>query len=259
MILCLDVGNSHLFGGVYVDNDLKLKFRHQSKAVTSDEIGIFLRQVLRENNLDPAEIRQIAMCSVVPNLDYSLRAACWKYFSCDPFVIQSGIKTGLKIKYRNPIEVGADRIATAIGSTTLYPDTNIINIDFGTATTFCAITAEKDYLGGAILPGMRLSMESLQNNAAKLPPVEIVKPSSSVGRSTIESIQSGLYLASLGACREIISKIKHEIFDQDNCKVIATGGFAALFENEGIFDVNLPDLVLDGLRFSLIHNEGLIE
>lgn len=254
MILCLDVGNSHLFGGVYDGNELLLRFRHQSKAVTSDEIGIFLKAVLRENDVDPASIKNIAMCSVVPNLDYSLRSACLKYFACEPFMIQSGIKTGLKIKYRNPIEVGADRITTAIASTSLYANTNIINIDFGTATTVCAITSDKQYLGGAILPGMRLSMESLQNHAAKLPPVEIIKPIDVVGRSTIESIQSGLYMSTLGACRELISRVKDEVFQSQKSIVIATGGFASLFEGQGIFDVNLPDLVLEGLRIALEQN-----
>lgn len=254
MILCLDVGNSHLFGGVFDEDKLLIRFRHQSKAVTSDEIGVFLKAVLRENNVDPALVSNIAMCSVVPNIDYSLRSACIKYFACDPFIVQSGIKTGLKINYRNPIEVGADRITTAIASSALFPNTNIINIDFGTATTVCAITEDKRYLGGAIMPGLRLAMESLQSHAAKLPSVEILKPLSVVGRSTIESIQSGLYMSTLGACRELISKVKQEAFHGKTCKVIATGGFAALFEGQGIYDINLPDLILDGLRIALRQN-----
>ena len=254
MILCLDVGNSHLFGGVFDGNKLLLRFRHQSKAVTSDEIGIFLKAVLRENNVDPLLIRSIAMCSVVPNIDYSLRSACLKYFSCEPFIVQSGIKTGLKIKYRNPIEVGADRITTAIASSSLYPNTNIINIDFGTATTVCAITKDKQYLGGAIMPGLRLAMESLQNHAAKLPSVEILKPCDVVGRSTIESIQSGLYMSTLGACRELIKQIKQEVFSNEPSKVIATGGFASLFDGLNLYDINLPDLVLEGLRIALEQN-----
>ena len=248
------MGNSHLFGGVFDGNKLLLRFRHQSKAVTSDEIGIFLKAVLRENNVDPALIKHIAMCSVVPNIDYSLRSACLKYFSCEPFIVQSGIKTGLKINYRNPIEVGADRITTAIASSSLFPNTNIINIDFGTATTLCAISANKNYLGGAIMPGLRLAMESLQSHAAKLPSVEILKPQEVVGRSTIESIQSGLYMSTLGGCRELISRVKEEAFHGKPSKVIATGGFASLFEGQGIYDLNLPDLVLDGLRIALEQN-----
>lgn len=254
VILCLDVGNSHLFGGVYQGDRLLLRFRHQSKYFTSDEIGIFLKNVLRENQVEPQSIKHISMCSVVPNLDYSLRSACLKYFSCEPFIIQAGIKTGLKINYRNPIEVGADRITTAIASINRYPEMNLINIDFGTATTVCAITANKNYLGGAILPGLKLAMESLQNHAAKLPPVEILKPQEVVGRSTIESIQSGLYMSTLGACRELIQRVKQEAFDSKPCKVIATGGFASLFELEKIYDVNVPDLVLEGLKIALLQN-----
>lgn len=256
MILCLDVGNSHIFGGVFNKEKLLLRFRYQSKSFTSDEVGIFLKNVLRENYVEPEAIKNISMCSVVPNLDYSIRAACVKYFQTEPFVIQAGIKTGLKINYRNPLEVGADRIATAIASINKYPNENIINIDFGTATTFCAISKERNYLGGSILPGLRLAMESLQNHAAKLPPVEILKPEIIVGRSTIESIQSGLYISAIGACRELISRIKAEAFNERPCKIIATGGFATLFEGEGIFDVNVPDLVLEGLKFALEINNN---
>lgn len=122
---------------------------------------VFLKSVLRENNCLPESIKQIGICSVVPQIDYSLRAACVKYFSIDPFLLQAGVKTGLNIKYRNPVEVGADRIANAIATTHLYPNQNVIVIDFGTATTICVISAQKAYMGGAILPGVRLSVDAL--------------------------------------------------------------------------------------------------
>lgn len=143
MILCIDVGNSHIYGGVFDGDEIKLRFRHTSKVSTSDELGIFLKSVLRENNCSPETIRKIAICSVVPQVDYSLRSACVKYFSIDPFLLQAGVKTGLNIKYRNPVEVGADRIANAIAATHSFPNQNIIVIDFGTATTFCAISHKK--------------------------------------------------------------------------------------------------------------------
>ena len=119
MMLCIDVGNSHIYGGVFDGEEICLRFRHTSKVSTSDELGIFLKSVLRENNCDPSVIRAIAICSVVPQLDYSLRAACIKYFSVEPFFLQAGVKTGLNIKYRNPVDVGADRIANAIAATHL--------------------------------------------------------------------------------------------------------------------------------------------
>lgn len=255
MILCIDVGNSHLYGGVFADEEVCLRFRYTSKTATSDELGIFLKNVLRENHCSPESITRIGICSVVPQMDYSLRAACIKYFSVEPFFLQAGVKTGLNIQYRNPLEIGADRIANAIAAVDRFPQKNLIVIDFGTAITFCAITAKKSYLGGAIIPGMRLAVDALANNTAKLPAVEIVKTQQAVGRSTIESIQLGVYWGVLGSCREIIRRIKEITFSNQPVSVIATGGFASLFEQEALVDELLPDLVLHGLRLSMKMNQ----
>ncbi|AUH72117.1 pantothenate kinase [Legionella sainthelensi] len=254
MILCIDVGNSHIYGGVFDGDEIKLRFRHTSKISTSDELGIFLKSVLRENNCLPESIKQIGICSVVPQIDYSLRAACVKYFSIDPFLLQAGVKTGLNIKYRNPVEVGADRIANAIATTHLYPNQNVIVIDFGTATTICVISAQKAYMGGAILPGVRLSVDALSKNTAKLPAVEIIKIENSIGRSTIESIQSGVYYGVLGACRELIQRMIKEVFGAEKTLILATGGFASLFEKQGLYDYLVPDLVLQGIRLAALMN-----
>lgn len=254
MILCIDVGNSHIYGGVFDNEEIKLRFRHNSKPSTSDELGIFLKSVLRENNCSPELISTIGICSVVPLVDYSLRSACVKYFSINPFFLQAGVKTGLNIKYRNPIEVGADRIANAIAATHVYPNQNIIVIDFGTATTFCAISAQKAYLGGALLPGVRLSVDALSTNTAKLPTVEIVKMENVVGRTTIESIQAGVFYGVSGACRELIQRISQEVFADEEVVVLATGGFASLFDKQGLYDHLVPDLVLQGIRLASIMN-----
>ncbi len=254
MILCIDVGNSHIYGGVFEGDEIKLRFRHTSQVSTSDELGIFLKSVLRENDCSPDKIRQIGICSVVPKLDYSLRSACVKYFSTEPFFLQAGVKTGLNVKYRNPVEVGADRIANAISAVHLYPNQNIIVIDFGTATTLCVITAQKGYLGGAILPGVRLSADALSKNTAKLPSVEIIKTEHVVGRSTIESIQSGVYYGVLGACRELIQRINQEAFAGERALVLATGGFASLFDKQDLYDYLVPDLVLQGIRLAALMN-----
>ena len=242
MMLSIDVGNSHIYGGVFSGDEICLRFRHTSSNSTSDELGIFLKTVLRENQCDPDTIKAISICSVVPQLDYSLRAACIKYFGLEPFLLQAGVKTGLNIKYRNPVDVGADRIANAIAGSHLFPGKNLIIIDFGTATTFCAITTQKAYLGGAILPGVRLAVDALSKNTAKLPAVDIVKVEQAVGRSTIESIQSGVFYGALGACRELIGRIKQEAFPGQPVLVLATGGFASLFEKHGLYDHHLPDL-----------------
>ena len=256
MMLCLDVGNSHIYGGVFEGDKINLRFRHASKENTSDELGLFLKQVLRENNSDPEKITQISIGSVVPQLDYSLRSACIKYFSIDPFFLQAGAKTGLNIKYRNPVEVGADRIADAIAGTHRFPGKPLIMMDFGTATTFCVVDAKKAYLGGAILPGLKLSMDALSHNTAKLPSVDIVRVEQVVGRSTVESIQSGIYFGALGAVKEVIARVKKQIFYEEDVLVLATGGFAVLFEKEDIYDYLLPDLVLEGLRLAINMNSN---
>ncbi len=252
MILCLDIGNSQIYGGVFNHDVIQVRFRYNSNlGSTSDQLGVFLRSVLRENDIDSTQIERIAICSVVPHMDYSLRSACVKYFNIEPFLLQAGKKTGLKIQYRNPLEVGSDRIANAIAVTHLYPKQNIIVADFGTATTLCAISADKDYLGGVILAGMRLSMEALEKNTAKLRPVEIVTPQTILGRSTTESIQIGLYHSQLATIRSLSQEIKAHYWPQAESLLIGTGGFAHLFSTEKLFDHILPDLVLQGLRIAL--------
>ncbi len=262
MILTLDVGNSQIHGGVYDDKSQSfvLQFRKNTKqGNSSDEIGVFFKSVLRENEIDPKYIEHIAFCSVVPDVVHSLKNACKKYFDLQPFVLQAGVKTGLRIKYRNPLEVGADRIANAIAATQLFPGKNVIVTDFGTATTFCVITADRDYLGGLILPGVRISMEALESKTARLPAVEIIKPEEVVGRSTVESIQSGLYYSNLFAMRGLCEQIKKDYFtspdQRENTVVIGTGGFARLFDQQGVFDHLIPELVLLGLRQALRLNE----
>ncbi|MES2965666.1 MAG: type III pantothenate kinase [Bdellovibrionota bacterium] len=256
MILSLDVGNTTIHGGVFDGDQLKMQFRRTSEfRASSDELGVFLRTVLRENSIDPQGIHKIAICSVVPDAIHSLRNACVKYFGVTPFLLQAGVKTGLKIKYRNPIEVGADRIANAIGGTHLYPNENLLIVDFGTATTFCAVNKDKEYLGGVIIAGLRISMEALETKTAKLPPVEIVSMREALGRSTVESIQSGLYFGQVGTVREIKQRLTAECFPgEQKPKFLATGGFAGLFEKEGLFDVIIPDLVLKGLNLALRMN-----
>jgi len=185
---------------------------------------------------------------------HSLKGACQKYFDKTPFVLQAGVKTGLKIRYKNPLEVGSDRIANAIAATARYPGKNLVIIDLGTATTFCAISKEKDYLGGTILAGLKISMEALESKTAKLPSVEIVAPEQALGKATIESIQMGLYYGHLGAMKEIVARISKEVFSGETPFVIGTGGFSRLFEREKIFDTEISDLVLFGLYESLMMN-----
>jgi type III pantothenate kinase len=255
MNLALDVGNAHIFGGLFENEKLTVRFRKASRPPTSsDELGLFLRGVLRENGRDPGAISQIALCSVVPEMIYSLRSCCRKYFRVDPFVLQSGAKTGLKIRYRNPIEVGPDRVANAIGAVHLYPGRHVIIVDFGTATTFDVVTANRDYLGGMIVPGIGIAMEALEKNTARLPTVEIVPPAELIGRSTVECIQSGLFFGNRAMVRDLTREIREQAFRNEQVVVIGTGGFSRLFEREGLFDAVLPDLILVGLERALLLN-----
>jgi len=248
MILCLDVGNSQIFGGVFEGRDLKFQFRRTSVLrSSSDELGVFFRAVLRENGLEPDQIREIAICCVVPDLLYSLRACCQKYFSIDPLVLRAGVKTGLKIGYRDPREVGADRIGDAVGAVEMFPGRNLIVADFGTATTVCAISKNKEFLGGNIIPGVQLAMEALEERTAQLPSVEIRPVKSAIGKTTIESIQGGLYWSNVGMVRELVSRITAEAFSDDPPLVIGTGGFSHLFDRENLFDHVVSDLILVGL------------
>jgi type III pantothenate kinase len=234
-----------------------LRFRQPSRLPTSsDELGVFLRSVLRENDVDPSAVEHIACCSVVPEIVYSLRSCCRKYFGIEPFILQAGVKTGLKIGYRNPLEVGADRIANAIGAAYLYPGRNLVTLDFGTATTIDVLRAGREWLGGIILPGFRIQMESLEQNTARLPNVEIVASTPLIGRSTVECIQAGLYFGNRAAVTGLIHEIRERTFPGDAVFTIATGGFSRLFERDALFDAVLPDLILHGLRRALSLNDG---
>lgn len=249
MILTLDVGNTQITGGLFKNDKLVLQFRSATKAnSSSDEIGIFLRSVLRENGFEWQKIQKIGICSVVPAINYSLSSAITKYFKKESIFVQAGIKTGLKLRYSNPKEIGADRIAGAIGATNLFPDENLIIVDMGTATTADCITKNKEYLGGAILPGLKMSANALADGTAKLPSVEIARPEHICGTTTIEAIQNGLYFGNAGAIKEILYLFKKNVFKGEKTLVIGTGGFSRIFEEYRLFDTISPELVLLGVK-----------
>lgn len=255
MILCLDIGNTHIFGGLYLTDELQFQFRYPSSSpATSDQLGIFFKSVLRENDIDPKQIKKVAICSVVPALNYTIRAAFLKYFSLEPFFLHNNTVTDLRIDYKNPQEVGPDRISNALSAIHRYPEKNILVIDLGTATTFDAISKTHAYLGGVIIPGLFISMKALSENTAKLSAVTITKPPSILGQSTTANIQSGLYYSHLGAAREIIERMQKTVFNDEKPIVLGTGGFAYLFEHEHIFNAVIPELVLEGLYLAVRKN-----
>jgi len=255
MILTLDVGNTQIYGGVFDGNDIKLRFRKTSKgSITSDELGIFLKAVLRENGVKPEDIKEIGLSSVVPDINRTISNCCVKYFNKEPFVIVSGVKTGLNIKGRDPGSLGADRVADAIAGAQLYPGENLLIIDFGTANTYDAISKNKEYRGGAIQIGVGTSLNALVENTALLSKVEITNPGRAAAMTTETQLQSGLYYGNLGAIKEFTARIKAECFPGEKVKVIGTGGLGRLYENEKVFDVYLPDLVIIGIKTAMEMN-----
>lgn len=257
MLLCIDVGNTQIHGGVYQGDDLKFQFRkNTSTGLSSDELGVFFRSVLKENGYEHKLISSVAICSVVPHMEYSLNNACNRYFTEDVLMIKAGVKTGLRIKYLNPAEVGSDRVVNAVAARKLFPEQNILVVDFGTATTVDAISSEGDYLGGAILGGAKLMVSALESKTARLPSVEIVKPERACGLTTTQSIQSGLYWSTLGGVRELNHQITKEQFGGKMPLIIGTGGVGKLFEGSDLFDHYIPDLVLYGLKEIHSKNKG---
>lgn len=255
MRLCLDIGNTHIYGGLFEGEVLSHQFRYPSMgSCTSDEIGIFLKNYLREIDVPFDKIKAVAYCSVVPSIEYSIRSAFIKYFSLEPFILQAGARTGLQIKYKNPTEVGTDRIANAIAGAHLFPGQNIIIADLGTTTTFEAITAKAEFLGGTIIPGLQMQVRALHEHTANLPPVRIVKATSALGQSTTANIQSGLYYGQMGAIKETLYAFTKELFNNVKPVVIGTGGFSYLYEDENLFTTIIPDLVLQGLRIAYDKN-----
>ena len=259
MLLTVDVGNTTIQCGLFEGEKLALQFRRSTNPkLSSDELGLFFRDVLALNNFDYKAVERIACCSVVPAINHSLSNCFRKYFFKEALFIQAGIKTGLKIKYANPREIGADRIAGAIGAVHAAASSggakNLIVVDMGTATTVDVITKNNEYLGGAILPGAAMSVHALSEGTAQLPSVEVVQPKNVCGSSTIEAIQSGVFYGQAGAVRELVSKMEESVFEGERAFVIGTGGFSRSFESAGLFDLVLPDLVLQGLKVALDMN-----
>ncbi|MGM0653003.1 MAG: type III pantothenate kinase [Bacillota bacterium] len=247
MLLAIDVGNTHIMLGVYREENIIVYWRLATRREsTEDELGMIIKNLLNNSRIDLSDISVIAISSVVPPLMYSLERMSNKYFNLEPLVVGPGIKTGLNIVTDNPKEVGADRIVNAVAAYNLY-DGPLIIVDFGTATTFCAVSKYGEYLGGVIAPGIGISLEALFDKAAKLPRVEIIKPPQVIGKDTISSMQSGIVFGYVGQVDGIVCRMMDEFPEEP--KVIATGGFASMIarESETIDEVNTL-LTLEGLR-----------
>lgn len=251
MILVLDVGNTNIVLGIYQEKKLLVEWRLSTDYKrTADEYAIQVTQLFYQSGVDMKSIEGVIISSVVPNIMYSLEHMIRKYFNTTPIIVGPGVKTGINIKYDNPKEVGADRIVNAVAAYDTYKKALII-IDFGTATTFCAISKNGDYLGGTICPGIKISSEALFERAAKLPRVELVKPDTVICKNTVASMQAGIIYGYIGQVDYIVSKMKKEMQakGEEEPVVVATGGLANLIaKDSNTIDKVEPFLTLDGLR-----------
>jgi len=253
LLLVIDAGNSNIVLGIYDKEALLKSWRISTdKSKSADEYGILFNNLLVSTGIGIANITDIIISSVVPTLNGVLDRLSRIYFGIRPLLVGPGMRTGMSIHYDNPKEVGADRIVNAVAGFEKYR-TSLIIVDFGTATTFDFINGKGDYCGGAIAPGLMISMEALFQKASKLPWVEIVKPPGVIAKNTANSMQAGIYYGYVGLVDEIIGRMKRE--SKENPKVIATGGLACLMasESKNIETVE-ENLTLEGLRILHLRN-----
>jgi len=247
MLLVIDVGNSNTSLGVYRGTELVAHWRLTTRLTrTVDEYGVHARNLFELAHLDFKDIEAIAIASVVPPLNYTVKQMAEVYFNLTPLFIDHALDTGLKILYNPPSDVGADRIVDAVAAIHTYGAPCIV-VDFGTATTFNAINARGEYLGGVITPGIMISTEALFARTAKLPRVDIKRPQQVIGSATVGAMQSGLYHGYVGLVDGVLEKMIAEMNAKP--RVIATGGLAPLIATGSKFIEKVDDtLTLDGLR-----------
>jgi type III pantothenate kinase len=253
MLLAFDVGNTTIAIGLFRGRKLVKSWKIKTDSdKTGDEYGAILLNLMQVAGLQPGKVNGAIVSSVVPPLTPVVEELCRTYFATEASVVGPGLKTGMPILYENPSEVGADRITAAVAAYEKYGGPVIV-LDFGTATTFDAVSAKGEYLGGAIAPGVRISAEALYLKTAKLPRIEIRKPKRAIGRTTVASMQSGLYFGYIGLVTRTIAEIRKEL--GPNARVISTGGFGGQVAAEvPEIQAHEPDLVLEGLR--IIHERN---
>jgi type III pantothenate kinase len=251
VLLAIDVGNTNIVLGVFEDDRLVESWRLATlRERTSDEIGIWVAQLFEHRSLDAGKVTGIIMGSVVPPLTGTFITMAQRYFGLTPLNVDSSVDTGMPILYTHPAEVGADRILNGVAGYQLYGRARrspLIIVDFGTATTFDAISGKGEYLGGVICPGMQISADALFQRAARLPRVDLRKPCDVIGRTTVGAIESGLYYGYVGLVDGLVRRMQNELGKNTGC--IATGGLAGVIAPEvDVIEHVDPDLTLQGLR-----------
>ncbi len=251
MLLAIDVGNTNIVPGVFDGPRLVHSWRLATlRERTADEIGIVLTQLFAREKLDPSAVDAVIVASVVPPLTPSLVTMSERYFGVAPLVVDQTVFTGMPIRYENPAEVGADRIVNGVAAFEEFGRPGgcaVIVVDFGTATTFDAISAAGEYLGGVICPGIQISADALFQRAARLPRIEVRKPRNVIGRTTVASMQAGLFFGYVDMVEGLVGRIRRELGDPAMC--VATGGLAEVISPETtVIQRVSPDLTLNGLR-----------
>lgn len=255
MLLAIDIGNSNIVWGVFDRQVLKGHWRAATElSKTSDEYGTLFVSLLRGAGIAPDQVTGIILSSVVPALTPTFDSMAESFFHRFPLVVSSEFDTGLKIRYEHPPEIGSDRLVNAAAAYARYR-CSLIVVDFGTATTFCAVTQHGEYLGGAIAPGICIAAEALFTRTAKLPMVDLVRPKTVIGRDTASSMQSGLIFGFAGLVDEIVERMQREL--KQKAMVIATGGLASVIapESRTIQEVR-PHLTLEGLELLYRRTRG---
>ncbi len=256
MLLALDIGNTNITFGVFDEDGGPPGYRPRAtwriaadRARQADEYGLLINNLLTLRGIPPASVERAILCSGVPPLVRVFDELCETYFGLEPMVVGAGVRTGIKVLYDNPRDVGADRIVDAAAALKLYGGPAIV-VDFGTATVFDAVRANGEYLGGAIAPGIAIAADALFHSASLLRRVELVRPPGAIGRNTVHALQSGLVLGYAEMVKGMVARFEAEL---GGCRaVVATGGLAGLIEAEtNVFDHVAPDLTLMGLR--IIH------
>jgi len=250
MLLAIDIGNTTVTLGVFQGENLRATWRFATDVGRfADEYGVLMLNLLDHEGISDDEIDEAVMACVVPDLEPTFQNICARYFNVKALVVSAGIKTGLRILYDSPRDVGADRVADAVAAIHRY-GAPLIVVDLGTATVFDAISKDGDYLGGALAPGLGIASEALFQRAARLYRVELSRPADAIGRNTIAAMQSGILFGYVGLVEGVVTRMKEEL--DEGVTVIGTGGFAQTIADEtDVIDKVDADLTLDGLR--LIH------
>ncbi len=256
MLLCIDIGNTNVTMGVYDGEDLVAHWRlstdHQKMP---DEYGLLLLNMLAHRGIPAENISGIALASVVPPLTDTFREMVVAYLGVAPLVVDTGVRTGVSVRYDPPRDVGADRIVNVAAAYRLYGGPGCI-VDFGTGTTFDALSEKGEYLGGAIAPGIRVAAEALFQRAAKLPRIDLRAPRRAVGSNTLDAMRSGIVFGYVGLVEGMVARFRREL--GEGMRVIATGGLADVIAAEtDIIEVVEPWLTLKGLRLIYLLNEGV--